>query len=166
MAEEQKPEMEKESRDPLIARLSKLIENDLGGKTESFCIQGEGLQTDEISAHNGLFSLFMFKAAQVYMETMNKRAPLYFEHDKSALIEVVPMTEDHPDNSVAMWSHFVHFAVEHVVKAYSGQNRGLRVNDMIPLDALYEEWYGAIQKNDYAVRPSTRGVSPVKAGGA
>lgn len=147
-------DFEKESRDPMIRRLVGLIEAEMKGRTETFCIQGEQLMVDEVAAHNGLLPLFCYKAASLCEEGMKKRLPLYFEHDKTALIEVIPMTEAGADNLFSLWAHFLHFSLEEEVRRLK-RDRKL-VNGMIPLDALYQDWHQAVRAGKFAVRPSSR----------
>lgn len=155
-------EFEKESRDPMIQKISTLMQKNLENLGVNFCIQGEPLQSDEISAHNGLLSLFCYKAAVWSSTAMSKTLPLFFEHDKSALIEVVPMTESKDNNIFSLWSHFLHFSLEEEVRRLKNEKK--MQNGMYPLDELYTEWHQAIKANKFAVRPNAK-TAPRGAGG-
>ena len=147
-------EMEKESRDPMMRTLAKLIEQDLKSRSDAFCIQGEPLQPDEVASHNGLLSLLCFAAAESCQEVMRKRLPLVYEHDSEALINVVPMTEAGSDNLLTLWSHFLHYSVEEIVRKHKREKK--LSNGMIPLDELYQDWHQSIQSGRYAIRQSTK----------
>ena len=151
---EAQQEFEKESRDPMIRKLSSLLVNELRQMPNGFCIQNEALQADEVAAHNGLLSLFCYKAAELCSEVMKKNLPLIYEHDTSALINVVPMTNGGDSNLFTLWSHFLHYSVEEEIRKYK-KNKKL-VNGMVPLDNLYQEWHQAVQGGRYIIRPSTK----------
>lgn len=151
---EQPSDFEAESRDPMIRQLAALLEEDLKRRSETFCIQEEPLAADEVASHNGLLALFCFKAASLCEEVMKKRLPLYFEHDKSALIESVPMTEAGENNIFSLWAHFLHFSVEEEIHRLKREKR--LVNGLIPLDGLYQKWHDAIKEGKYAMRPTSK----------
>lgn len=149
-------EFEKESRDPMIRKLASLLEEDLKRRGEVFCIQNEPLAGDEVSSHNGLLPLFCYKAAVLCEEAMQKKLPLYFEHDRNALIETVPMTESGPNNLFSLWVLFLHYAVEEEINRLKKAKKLL--NGQIPLDDLYQKWHNAIRESKYTIRPSSKPV--------
>lgn len=156
-------EFEKESRDPMIRRLVGMFHNDLTLKNLSFCIQGEPLQIDEISSHNGLLPLFCYKAAIWAENTLKKPLPLFFEHDKTALIEVVPMTDGSKDNNLfSLWAHFLHFSLEEEVNRLKRDKK--LVDGNIPLDELYTDWHQAIKSNRFTVRPNGKMIAKSTSG--
>ena len=147
-------EVEKESRDPMIRQLAKMIEGDLRGRPESFSIQSELLQPDEVASHNGLLALFCYTASEACDEVMRKKLPLVYEHDQDALINVVPMTEASADNILTLWSHFLHYSLEEVIRNAKKEKK--MVNGQIPLDEMYQNWHKAVQSGRYSIRPSTK----------
>lgn len=150
-------DFEKESRDPMIRKLAQFVESDLRGRVETFCIQNEPLSADEVASHNGLLPLFCLKAAELCDETMKKRLPLYFEHDPSALIESVPMTEPAETNIFSLWAHFIHYSIDEEI--YRIKREKKMVNEMIPLDDLYQRWHQSLKQGKFALRASTKPVS-------
>lgn len=146
---------EKESRDPMVRKLASLVEADLRARAEGFCIQNEPLSPDEVASHNGLLPLFCLKAAELCEEGMKKRLPLYFEHDSTALIEAVPMTEATAENIFSLWAHFLHYSIEEEIYRLK-RDKKLTANGLIPLDDLYQRWHKALQQGKYPLRPSSK----------
>lgn len=138
----------------MVARLSSLLEADLKTRADSFCIQNEPLQPDEVASHDGLLSLFLFKAAESCQEAMKKKLPLAFESDASALIDVVPVTEQGELNLFSLWAHFLHYSVEEEVRRIKKEKKLL--NGLIPLDDLYKQWHQAVSQQKYIIKPSAR----------
>jgi hypothetical protein len=150
MAEQSVPK----SSDPMVQKLSEFLLADLKTRSEGFCIQNEPLQPDEIASHDGLLSLFMYKASSNCEEAMRKKLPLYFESDSSALIDVVPMTEVSDLNLFSLWTHFMHFSVEEEVRRLKREKK--LMSGLVPLDEMYKHWHSAISLQKYAVRPSSK----------
>ena len=142
------------SSDAMIRKLSEFLEEDLKTRSDGFCIQNEPLQPDEIASHDGLLSLFLFKASVTCDEAMKKRLPLSFESDNSALIDVVPLTEASDLNLLSLWTHFLHYSVEEEVRRLKRQKKLL--NGLVPLDDLYREWHQAVSQQKYIIKPSSR----------
>lgn len=142
---------EKQSPDPMVQKLSRLLEADLKSRPEVFCIQNAQLFPDEIAAHDGLLGLFMFQAAEECQGAMQKKLPLVFESSETALIDVVPLTEATESNLFALWAHFVHYSLEELVRKAKKEKK--LVNGMITLDELYRNCHKAVAEKKYAVRP-------------
>lgn len=142
------------SADAMVAKLSLFLEADLKTRPDAFSIQNEPLQADEIASHDGLLSLFLFKAAESCQEAMKKKLPLAFESDSSALIDVVPITESNELNLFSLWTHFVHYSVEEEIRRIKKEKKLL--NGLIPLDDLYRQWHQAVSQQKYVIRPSAR----------
>jgi hypothetical protein len=142
------------SSDAMVARLSAFLEADLKSRSDGFSIQNEPLQPDEIASHDGLLSLFLFKAAESCNEAMKKRLPLAFQSDTSALIDVVPVTELGEFNLFSLWTHFLHYSVEEEVRRIKREKKLL--NGLIPLDDLYQQWHQAVTLQKYIIKPSVR----------
>lgn len=160
MAESASPK----STDPMIQKLSEFLEAELRQRSDNFCIQNEALQSDEIASHDGLLSLFMFKAAECCEEAMKRRLPLFFESDTSALIDVIPKTEPGDFNLFSLWSHFLHYSVEEEVRRYKREKK--LINGLVPLDDLYRRWHHAVSHQRYAIRPASRPQAPAGQGPA
>lgn len=142
------------SSDPMVAKLSFLLEQDLRERPDTFCIQNESLQVDEISSHDGLLSLFLYKASATCMEVMDKKLPLHFEADNSALIDVVPVTDQTELNLFSLWTHFLSYSVEEEIRRIKREKK--LINGQVPLDELYKKWHQAVAKQQYQLKPSPR----------
>lgn len=143
------------SSDPMIQKLSSFLESHLKTLSEGFCIQNEPLQPDEIASHDGLLPLFLFKAAESFGEANNQRKlPLSFESDTSALIDVVPITEATADNVFSLWVHYLHYSVEEEIRRIKREKK--LSNGLIPLDDLYHRWHRAVTQQQYVIKPPSR----------
>lgn len=138
----------------MVARLSTFLEADLKNRAEGFSIQNEPLQADEIASHDGLLSLFLFKASESCQDAMKKKLPLAFESDTSALIDVVPVTEQGELNLFSLWTHFLHYSVEEEIRRIKREKK--LFNGLIPLDDLYRQWHQAVSQQKYIIKPAAR----------
>lgn len=146
------------SSDSMIAKLSEFLEADLKSRGEGFCIQNEPLQPDEIASHDGLLSLFLYKASQCCEDAMKKKLPLYFESDNSALIDVIPFTDISEFNLFSLWTHYLHYSVEEEIRRLKREKK--LINGLVPLDDMYRQWHQAVSQQKYSIKPSSRPVSP------
>jgi hypothetical protein len=142
----------------MIARLSEFLENDLKTRGEGFCIQNEPLQPDEIASHDGLLSLFLYKASECCEDAMKKKLPLYFERDNAALIDVIPFTEMSEFNLFSLWVHYLHYSVEEEIRRMKREKK--LINGLVPLDDMYRNWHQAVSQQKYAIKTSSRPVVP------
>jgi len=149
---------QQKSSDPMIARLSEFLENDLKTRGEGFCIQNEPLQPDEIASHDGLLSLFLYKASECCEDAMKKKLPLYFERDNAALIDVIPFTEMSEFNLFSLWVHYLHYSVEEEIRRMKREKK--LINGLVPLDDMYRNWHQAVSQQKYAIKTSSRPVVP------
>lgn len=142
------------SSDPMVAKLSSFFEQDLRSRPDTFCIQNEALQPDEIASHDGLLSLFLYKASACCQEVMDKKLPLHFETDNSALIDVIPITDQTDFNLFSLWTHFLSYSVEEEIRRIKKERK--LINGQVPLDELYKKWHQAVAKQQYLLKQSTR----------
>ena len=147
-------DVQSKSSDPMIAKLSEFLAADLKTRSEGFCIQNEPLESDEIASHDGLLSLFLFKASANCEEAMKKPLPLSFESDNSALIDVIPLTEISELNLFSLWTHFLHFSVEEEIRRLKREKR--LINGLVPLDDMYRQWHQAVSQQKYIIKAGSR----------
>jgi hypothetical protein len=143
-----------QSADPMVKKLSFFVEEDLKARQEGFCIQNEPLGIDEIASHDGLLSLFMFKASILAEEGLQKRLPLHFESDKSALIDVIPVTDTGDMNLYSLWVHFLSYSVEEEIRRHKKEKK--LQNGLVPLDDLYKQWHAAVTSHKFLIKSSSR----------
>jgi hypothetical protein len=141
------------SEDPKVDRLRALAlatTRQLGAR---FCIQGQELEAEEVAAHNGLLPLLMHCASQVFERAFDRRLPVLFEIDKTALCEVVPLIDPaSPDAIFSVFAMCMHFGMEEIQRKFTAKPESMVNGELIPLDWLYEEWYQEVQRNRYRIR--------------
>lgn len=142
------------SSDPMVRKLSEFLEADLKTRSEVFCIQNEPLRADEVASHDGLLALFLYKAAEICDEAQQKKMPLSFESNNSALIDVVPLTDATDVNLFSLWAHYLHYSVEEEIRRIKKEKK--LVNGLVPLDGLFQRWHQAIIQKKYTVKPAAR----------
>lgn len=153
MAEGAEQQVANQSEDPMIDRLRALALATTRHNGARFCIQGQELETEEVAAHNGLLPLLLHCASQVCERAFDRRLPVLFEIDKTALCEVVPLVDRSSNNAIfALFAHCLHFGLEEIQKKFEAKPEAMLNGDLIPLDWLYEEWYQEVQKNRYKIR--------------
>lgn len=132
----------------MIEKLSALVEKQINEEGVVFSISEQELKTEDVAATDGLLGLFLFRASEIHKEMFQKRLGLAYEKNPEALLDYIP--ELTGGETFVAWSHALHYAVEEEIKQLKLKKK--KINDMLILDDLYQDWFKGMQKQLYPVQ--------------
>lgn len=149
------------SNDHKIARLTNLLQAYIARENENFTFCNETLSSEEVVSYLGCLPLFLMKSEENYQSVFGRSMGiLFYEEEEGSIVGVsanLPLADSVPFTVLA---HFTQYSMEEYMRQYK-KNRMLRINDMIPLEPLFNEWNQALQKKDFLrVLPAPPPVFP------
>lgn len=137
------------SDDPKIARLTALLQAYIARENESFTFCNEALGTEEVVSYLGCLPLFLMKAEENYQSVFGRSmGVLFYEEPEGSIVGVTANLSVVDAVPFTVLAHFTQYSMEEYMRQYK-KNRMLRINGMIPLEPLFNEWNQALQKENF-----------------